>query len=147
MDRITFVRGKVIEALNGYKFNGVDVPIFDERVIIDPQKPLPVISGAQTYIMLQDQQMIYNAVQTYCNPRFNISLTIKIITIFTKQGAKKLSEDIGDEIVNLLRTDRDGSKLDGIDRIELVTSRSVNEITTERTAFSKIFILNFIKNG
>ena len=145
MDRITFVRGKVIQALSGYKFNGVEIPVFDE--VVNPSIELPVINGAQTYIILQDQQMIYNAVQTYCNPRFNISLTIKVITIFTKQGAKKLSEDIGDEIINLLRTDRNGSKLDGIDKIELVTSRSVNEITTERTAFSKIFILNFIKNG
>ena len=145
MDRITFARGKVIEALSGYKFNGVAIPVFDE--VVNPSTTLPVISGAQTYIMLQDQQMIYNSVQTYCNPRFNISLTIKVVTIFGMVGNKKLSEDIGDEIVNLLRTDRNGSKLDGIDRIELVTSRSVNEITTERTAFSKIFILNFIKNG
>ena len=145
MDRITFTRGKVIQALSGYKFNGVAIPVFDE--VVNPSTTLPVISGAQTYIMLQDQQMIYNAVQTYCNPRFNISLTIKVVTIFGMVGNKKLSEDIGDEIVNLLRTDRNGSKLDGIDRIELVTSRSVNEITTERTAFSKIFILNFIKNG
>ena len=145
MDRITFVRGKVIEALSGYKFNGFYVPVFDE--VVNPSIELPVINGAQTYIMLQDQQMIYNAVQTYCNPRFNISLTIKVVTIFGMVGNKKLSEDIGDGIINLLRTDRDGSKLDGIDKIELVTSRSVNEITTERTAFSKIFILNFIKNG
>ena len=145
MDRITFVRGKVINALSGYKFNGVTVPVFDE--VVNPSTTLPIINGAQTYIMLQDQQMIYNAVQTYCNPRFNISLTIKVVTIFGLVGNKKLSEDIGDEIINLLRTDRSGSKLDGIDKIELVTSRSVNEITTERTAFSKIFILNFIKNG
>ena len=145
MDRITFVRGKVINALSGYKFNGVEIPIFDE--VVNPAISLPVINGAQTYIMLQDQQMIYNAVQTYCNPRFNISLTIKVVTIFGMVGNKKLSEDIGDGIINLLRTDRNGSKLDGIDKIELVTSRSVNEITTERTAFSKIFILNFIKNG
>jgi hypothetical protein len=145
MDRITFVRGKVIQALSGYKFNGVDVPVFDE--VVNPSIELPVINGAQTYIMLQDQQMIYNAVQTYCNPRFNILLTIKVVTIFGMVGNKKLSEDIGDGIINLLRTDRDGSKLDGIDKIELVTSRSVNEVSTERTAFSKIFILNFIKNG
>ena len=145
MDRITFVRGKVINALSGYKFNGVAIPVFDE--VVNPSIELTVINGAQTYIILQDQQMIYNAVQTYCTPRFNISLTIKVVTIFGLVGNKKLSEDIGDEIINLLRTDRNDSKLDGIDKIELVTSRSVNEITTERTAFSKIFILNFIKNG
>ncbi len=145
MDRITFVRGKVINALSGYKFNGVDIPVFDE--VVNPSIELPVINGAQTYIMLQDQQMIYNAVQPYCNPRFNISLTIKVVTIFGMVGNKKLSEDVGDEIINLLRTDRDGSKLEGVDKIELVTSRSVNEITTERTAFSKIFNLSFVKNG
>ena len=147
MDRITFVRGKVIEALNGYKFNGVDVPIFDERVIIDPQKPLPVINGAQTYIMLQDQQMIYNSVQTYCNPRFNISLTIKVVTIFGNTGSKKLSEDIGDDVLNLLRDDRGKSKLSDISEVLLDVSRSMNEVTSTRVAFSKIFILSFIKNG
>lgn len=80
MDRITSVRGKVIQALSGYKFDGVAIPVFDE--VVNPATTLPVISGAQTYILLQDQQMIYNAVQTYCNPRFNISLTIKVVTIF-----------------------------------------------------------------
>ena len=145
MDRITFVRGKVIEALSGYKFNGFDVPVFDE--VVNPSIELPVINGAQTYIMLQDQQMIYNAVQTYCNPRFNISLTIKVVTIFGNTGSKKLSEDIGDDVLNLLRDDRGKSKLSDISEVQLDVSRSMNETTSTRMAFSKIFILSFIKNG
>jgi hypothetical protein len=145
MDRITFARGKVIQALSGYKFNGVAIPVFDE--VVNPSTTLPVISGAQTYIMLQDQQMIYNSVQTYCNPRFNISLTIKVVTIFGNTGSKKLSEDIGDDVLNLLRDDRGKSKLSDISEVQLDVSRSMNEVTSTRVAFSKIFILSFIKNG
>lgn len=145
MDRITFVRGKVINALSGYKFNGVAIPVFDE--VVNPDIALPVISGAQTYIILQDQQMIYNAVQTYCNPRFNISLTIKVVTIFGNTGNKKLSEDIGNDILNLLRDDRGKSNLSDISEVQLDVSRSMNETTSTRVAFSKIFILSFIKNG
>lgn len=145
MDRITFVRGKVINALSGYKFNGVEIPVFDE--VVNPDVDLPVINGAQTYIMLQDQQMIYNAVQTYCNPRFNISLTIKVVTIFGNTGNKKMSEDIGNDILNLLRDDRGKSKLSDISEVQLDVSRSMNETTSTRVAFSKIFILSFIKNG
>ena len=145
MDRITFVRGKVVQALSGYKFNGVEIPVFDE--VVNPDVTLPVINGAQTYIMLQDQQMIYNAVQTYCNPRFNISLTIKVVTIFGQTGNKKLSEDIGNDVLNLLRDDRGKSKLSDISEVQLDVSRSLNETTSTRVAFSKIFILSFIKNG
>ena len=145
MDRITFVRGKVINALSGYKFNGVAIPVFDE--VVNPDVDLPVINGAQTYIILQDQQMIYNAVQTYCNPRFNISLTIKVVTIFGNTGSKKLSEDIGNDVLNLLRDDRGKSNLSDISEVQLDVSRSLNETTSTRVAFSKIFILSFIKNG
>lgn len=145
MDRVTFVRGKVINALSGYKFNGVAIPVFDE--VVNPDVTLPVINGAQTYIILQDQQMIYNAVQTYCNPRFNISLTIKVVTIFGNTGSKKLSEDIGYDVLNLLRDDRGKSNLSDISEVQLDVSRSMNETTATRVAFSKIFILSFIKNG
>lgn len=145
MDRITFVRGNVIQALSGYKFNGVAIPVFDE--VVNPDVTLPVINGAQTYIILQDQQMIYNAVQTYCNPRFNISLTIKVVTIFGNTGNKKLSEDIGNDVLNLLRDDRGKSNLSDISEVQLDVSRSLNETTSTRVAFSKIFILSFIKNG
>lgn len=145
MDRITFVRGKVINALSGYRFNGVAIPVFDE--VVNPDINLPVINGAQTYIILQDQQMVYNAVQTYCNPRFNISLTIKVVTIFGNTGNKKLSEDIGNDILNLLRDDRGNSNISDISEVQLDISRSLNETTSTRVAFSKIFILSFIKNG
>lgn len=145
MDRITEIRGKVIAALRGYTFNGTEIPVFDE--VVNPSATIPTIGGAQVYIVLQDQQQYYNAVQTMCDPRFDVNLTIRVVTIFGSVGNKKLSEDIGDEILNLLRDDRGGSKLEGVKEIELSVARSLSEVTPQNIAFSKVLILNFIKNG
>jgi hypothetical protein len=145
MDRVTEIRGKVMTALSGYKHNGVAVPVFDE--VVNPSVALPTIGGAQVYIVLQDQQQVPNAVQTICYPRNNINLTIRVVTIFGTVGNKKLSEDIGDEVLNLIRDDRGGSKLPGIKDVELPIARSLSEVTAENISFSKILILNFVKNG
>jgi hypothetical protein len=132
-------------ALSGYKHNGVAVPVFDE--VVNPAVALPTIEGAQVYIVLQDQQQVPNAVQTFCYPRNNINLTIRVVTIFGTVGNKKLSEDIGDEVLNLIRDNRGGSKLSGIKDVELPIARSLSEVTAENISFSKILILNFVKNG
>ena len=145
MDRVTEIRGKVMTALSGYKHNGVAVPVFDE--VVNPSVALPTIEGAQVYIVLQDQQQVPNAVQTICYPRNNINLTIRVVTIFGPVGNKKLSEDIGDEVLDLIRDDRGGSKLSGIKDVELPIARSLSEVTAENISFSKILILNFVKNG
>ena len=145
MDRVTEIRGKVMTALSGYKHNGVAVPVFDE--VVNPSVALPTIAGAQVYIVLQDQQETPNAVQTLCAPRSNVNLTIRVVTIFGTIGNKKLSEDIGDEVLDLIRDDRGGSKLSGIKDVELPIARSLSEVTAENISFSKILILNFVKNG
>ncbi len=145
MDRVTEIRGKVMTALSGYTHNGVVVPVFDE--VVNPSVALPTIAGAQVYIVLQDQQETPSAVQTLCSPRSNVNLTIRVVTIFGPVGNKKLSEDIGDEVLDLIRDDRGGSKLSGIKDVELPIARSLSEVTAENISFSKILILNFVKNG
>ena len=145
MDRVTEIRGKVMTALSGYTHNGVAVPVFDE--VVNPSVALPTIEGAQVYIVLQDQQQVPAAVQTMCDIRNNINLTIRVVTIFGPVGNKKLSEDIGDEVLNIIRDDRGGSKLAGVKDIELSVARSLSEVTANNIAFSKVLILNFIKNG
>ena len=145
MDRVTEIRGKVMTALSGYTHNGVAVPVFDE--VVNPAATLPTIAGAQVYIILQDQQQVPAAVQTMCDIRNNINLTIRVVTIFGPVGNKKLSEDIGDEVLNIIRDDRGGSKLAGVKDIELSVARSLSEVTANNIAFSKVLILNFIKNG
>jgi hypothetical protein len=74
-------------------------------------------------------------------------MTIRVVTKWGTVGKKKLCEDIGDTIINLLRDDRGASKIDGIDKVLLVTAQSIAETTINNIAFSKIIILNFIKNG
>ena len=75
--------------------------------------------------------------QTLCSPRSNVNLTIRVVTIFGTVGNKKLSEDIGDEVLDLIRDDRGGSKLSGIKDVELPISRSLSEVTAENISFSK----------
>ena len=74
-------------------------------------------------------------------------MTIRIVTKWGLTGSKKLCEDIGDTVINLLRDDRGASKVDGISNVELVTARSISEVSQTNIAFSKVLILNFIKNG
>jgi hypothetical protein len=74
-------------------------------------------------------------------------LTIRIVTKFGTVGGKKLSEDIGREVINRIMTERGDSKIEGIKRVELINSTSYSEQTKTNLAFSKILILNFIKNG
>lgn len=146
MDRSTIIRGKVFDVLDGFEFNSVPIPVFDE--VVNPNTALPSIGGAQeVYIVVQDQQQSYNSVQTVCNPRFNLNLTIRVVTKWGTVGSKKLCEDIGNSILGLLRDDRCGSKIDGIQKVELYVSRTITEITKNNLSFSKILILNFIKNG
>lgn len=149
MDRATEIRGKIMTALSGLKYSNTSntsIPVFDE--VVNPAVTLPAVGGAQeVYVVLQDQQEQYAAVQTVCNPRFELSVTIRVVTKWGKVGKKKLCEDIGDTIINLLRDDRGASKIDGIDKVLLVTAQSIAETTINNVAFSKIIILNFIKNG
>ena len=146
MDRATEIRGKIMTALSGLKHLNVSVPVFDE--VVNPSVAIPSIDGAdEVYVMLQDQQEQYSAVQTVCNPRFDLNLTIRVGTKWGLVGKKKTCEDIGDTIINLLRDSRGGSKLTDIQKVELVTARSIAEHTNSNLSFSKIIILNFIKNG
>ena len=146
MDRATFIRTEVFTKLTGINHLSVEIPVFDE--FVNPSVTLPSIGGAsQVYIILQDQQEQKNDVQTFCAPRFNLSLTVRIITTWKTVGSKILCEDIGDTVFNLLTDSRGISKINGIEQVELVTAQSLSEETVNEFAFSKILILNFIKNG
>lgn len=148
MSRLTDIRTKVFTALSDFEYEGVTIPIFDEVVNPDPNITIPSISGAkEVYIILQDQQENYNEVQTVCSPRFNLSMTIRIITTWRTTGSKKLCEDIGQEVLYLLRDDRGTSLIDGIKEIEMISRTSQAEHTATEIAFTDIIILNFIQNG
>ena len=146
MDRATEIRGKIFEALNGLEYNGIRIPVFDE--FVNPNVTLPSVEGAlSAYVVIQDQQEMMSPIQTVCNPRFELDVTIRVVTTWGTVGSKKLCEDIGNEIMYKLKDDRGSSKITGIDKVTLVSARSLAESTSSNLAFSKIIILKFEKNG
>ena len=146
MDRATYIRAKVFDKLNGLTFGGVPIPAFDE--FVNPSTTIPKPNGSHAaYIILQDQSEDYNETQTVCAPRFNLNMTIRIVTIWGLIGSKKLCEDIGDAAIELLRDSRGLSKVEGIKEVELLTAQSISEYSNSNVSFSKVLILNFIKNG
>lgn len=146
MDRATFIREKVFAMLSGFSFEGVDIPVFDE--FVNPAISIPSVKGSnECYIIFQDQTEGYNETQTVCNPRFNLNLTVSVITVWGKIGSKKLCEDIADELINIFRDERGESKINDIKEIELLTAQSIAEYSDSAISFSKVLILNFIKNG
>lgn len=145
MDISTTIRGQIITALSGLKYSGVSIPVFDE--VVNPASTIPTVSGAQIYVVIQDQQWTENAKQTVCDVRTNHSVTIKVVTKWGLVGSKKVCEDIGDSIMVLLRTKRGKSLLAAADRCEVSVSRTTTENAGGNLAFSKIMILTFINNS
>ena len=146
MDRATYIRTKVFEKLNGLTFNGIEIPIFDEYV--NPSVAIPSISGSnETYIIIQDQYEGYNETQTVCNPRFDLNLTIRVVTTWGNVGSKKLCEDIANEVELLLRDSRGQTTIAGVKQVDLINAQSIAEYADSSISFSKILTLNFIRNG
>src|SRR5678810_1025365 len=123
MDRATYIRTKVFEKLSGLTFNGIEIPIFDEYVNLSVE--IPSVDGSnETYIIIQDQYEGYNETQTVCDPRFDLNLTIRVVTTWGNVGSKKLCEDIGDVATNLLRDDRGLSLIQGIKAVSYTHLRA-----------------------
>ena len=146
MDRATYIRTKVFEKLNGLTFNGIEIPIFDEYV--NPSVTIPSPNGSnETYIIIQDQYEEYNETQTVCDPRFDLNLTIRVVTTWGNVGSKKLCEDIANEVELLLRDSRSNTTIEGVKQVDLINAQSIAEYADSSISFSKILTLNFIKNG
>lgn len=146
MDRATYIRTKVFEKLNGLTFGGVEIPIFDEYV--NPSVTIPSVNGSnETYIIIQDQYEGYNETQTVCDPRFDLNLTIRVVTTWGNVGSKKLCEDIANEVELLLRDSRGQTTIAGLKQVDLINAQSIAEYADSSISFSKILTLNFIRNG
>ena len=137
MDVSTTIRGFLFEALQGFKFKGITVPVFDE--LVNPNVALPVIGGAETYVVIQDQQSSPAPVQVACDVRLEADFTIRIVTRWASVGSKKLCEDIGAEIDTLLRTYR-GYPLIDVNKLRLATARTITEVGQSGVAFSKVLM-------
>lgn len=136
MNISTIIRGKYITALSGLKYNNVVIPVFDE--VVNPSATIPVINGAECYVILQNQQERDDGIQIYCQYRILADITVKVVTKFGTVGGKKLSEDIADLIDSKIRSGRNTNLISVAD-VSLI-ERSTVESNKDNLAFQKILI-------
>ena len=136
MNISTIIRGKYIQALSGLKYNNVEIPIFDE--VVNPSAVIPVINGAECYVILQNQQEREDGTQVFCQYRILADITVKVVTKFGTVGGKKLSEDIADLIDSKIRSGRN-TNLISVANVSLI-ERSTVESNKDNLAFQKILI-------
>ena len=136
MNISTIIRGKYITALSGLKYNNVLIPVFDE--VVNPSAAIPVINGAECYVILQNQQERDGGMQIYCQYRILADITVKVVTKFGTVGGKKLSEDIADLIDAKIRNGRNGNNI-SVSNVSVI-ERSTVESSSQHLAFQKILI-------
>lgn len=136
MNISTIIRGKYITALTGLKYSNIAIPIFDE--VVNPTVTIPVISGAECYILLQGQQERDAGIQNFCTYRIEADITVKIVTKYNTTGGKKLSEDIAALVDGKIRSGRD-TNLISVQQVDLM-ERSTVETSKENIAFQKILM-------
>lgn len=135
MNISTIIRGKYTEALKGLEYEGTPIPIFDETV--NPASAIPIINGAECYVVFQNQQERMAGIQNFCKIRIQADITVRVVTKYGLTGGKKLSEDIADIIDSRIRSYR-GNNI-GVERVDLI-QRSTVEQGKENTAYQKILI-------
>lgn len=160
MNVSTTIRQVVMSALEGFAFNGVEIPVFDE--LVNPNVEIPEVgvvrcdgnnddnvveelegtTGAKAYIVIQDQQFIPTNYSS-CGVMNVADVTIRVVTIFKSVGGKKLSEDIGHEIDSLFRDENGRSIIDEVKHVRLSVCRSISEVTADEVAFSNVLIYEF----
>ena len=104
MNISTIIRGKYIQALSGLKYGNVAIPIFDE--VVNPSAVIPVINGAECYVILQNQQERDDGIQIYCQYRILADITVKVVTKFGTTGGScdLLSKNCIFDLINNLMT-------------------------------------------
>lgn len=141
MNVATEIRQKYFDKINGIKYKGQTIPVFDE--IVNPNEEIPVIDNAEIYIILQDQQE-HDAIQDYCHYNIQADITIKVVTKFGIIGSKKISEDIAKQIDDIIRDGRLKNNIEVHD-VRLSVSRSLTEVTENSVAYQKVMIYsNFL---
>lgn len=141
MNTTTRIRQKYFNALNGLKYDGVEVPIFAD--LVNPNETIPIIKGAETYIILQDQQTNDASIQTMCDYDLSSFITVRIVTKFGLGGSKINCEDIAKLVDTEIRNGRDNNKI-GIKNVILANSHTIVEVGQSNVAFQYILTYNNI---
>jgi hypothetical protein len=135
----TELRQAYLAKLSTIEISGTVIPFYDERVGADPAQ----IGTAIAYGIITNQTA--SDILIKCGFYQDCSITIDIVTKFPKQkGGKLLSEQISNEVLQLLRT---GNTLDYpvMDNFQIVTvrktlDRGLTEDNVADTVYRKILI-------
>lgn len=133
------LREAYISKLAGLEVSGVSIPVYDEFV----GSTVANIGYAQAYCLVTNQTVQDRLIK--CGFYTDCSITVDIVTKFPKnKGGKKLSEQIANEVLSLIRTGQT-SDYPTMVNFQMVTcrlegSQAINEENTANTVFRKILI-------
>jgi hypothetical protein len=134
------LRLAVIDAISPLIFDSVEIPVFDQ--VVNPSTQLPIIRGAQTYVLVNNQSQS-ETTNNKCTNRFNGNLTFDVVTKYPKNmGGSLVSELIGELIMNEINNTLE------IDSFQLLNvnmnfNSNLHEQGKSETAFRKIISYSF----
>jgi hypothetical protein len=137
----SILRKAVIDSLSPLVFEGLTIPIFDERV--NPNVQLPGIRGANVYVIIRDQSET-ETTNDKCQFRQNANITIDVVTKYPlNAGGKRLSEEISGIIQETIL--KPNLVLDGFNILSVrkSISRGLTEQGVTLTAYRKIITYIF----
>ena len=131
------LREAYIDKLSTLQISGVTIPVYDEMM----GATVANIGYAQAYCLVTNQTA--QDILIKCGFYNDCSIQVDIVTKYPKnKGGKKLSEEIANEVLKLIRT---GSTSDyptmpnfQIVTCQLLINQGINEENTANTVFRKI---------
>ena len=97
------LRKALIDALEPFVFEGVEIPIFDQKV--NPSRSIPICRGAFVYVVI-NSQTASETTNDKCKIRLDANISFDIVTKYPSgSGGSILSELIGEIILGTVNRD------------------------------------------
>lgn len=145
------VRRAVLQSIGTVIVDSITIPVFDE--LVNPNVTIPTVRGAQSYILIQDQQEVEGS-QNFCTYRQEANYTVKAVTIFNSGGvaSKRLCEDIAEIVEKRIKpTGKSHALIDAngysFQKTSKEVSRTITEFAGGKASFSKVNIFNTTVNS
>lgn len=141
------LRNAYLGLLAGVNISGTPIPIYDEQLpnpIPAGKLPPATIGAAKVYILVTNQTE--TDISPKCNFHQECSITIDIVTKYpVSQGGKKLSEEISNQVQQLIYPSPDGHNLDvgpyfNCYYVSKELSRGLTEFNMDSTVYRKLIV-------
>lgn len=134
------LRASLIDELSPITFNGVEVPIMDQKV--NPSVLIPIISGGKAYVIINSQTSTETS-NDKCSGRVDANISFDIVTKFPKGLGGAINSEMIAEII-MQKVNRNLS----VDDFQLMNctmnfNQNLNEESTSETVFRKLVSFNF----